>query len=246
MSQSASLRQALMEVLEVRSFRSRLRAMCRIIARFSEVFPLLIRLSSSRKDRSSTQWTRFSMPQWLRAAWSSLLGIRLQTGDVVPGFHRHPVPHPPFRCHHPDALQPRPLPSRIKVGQLLRVVNRPTTAGLNASVALAQGLAEIVFHVFKSGPLPAGKQVFHVLQQPPLVFLDRQDVIGFPAHNPLGYLLLAPHVIDGDDAARHVKGGDKMYHWGGGIVDHLEDEQWLRGRQHEAILAANGESVGLS
>ncbi len=37
-----------------------------------------------------------------------------------------------------------------------------------------------------------------------------------------------------------------MYHWGGGIMYHLEDEQWLRGRQGEVILAGDGESVGLN
>ena len=62
MSQPANLRLALIEALDVRSWRSRLRAMCRTIARFSGAFPVLTRLSSSLKDTSSTQWTRFSMP----------------------------------------------------------------------------------------------------------------------------------------------------------------------------------------
>ena len=53
-------------------------------------------------------------------------GIRLQTGYVVPGFHRHLVSSPSLRRHHPDASQPRPIPSGLDVGQLLRVVNRPT------------------------------------------------------------------------------------------------------------------------
>ena len=39
---------------------------------------------------------------------------------------------------------------------------------------------------------PTGKQVFHILQQPSLIFLDRQNV-GLSAQNLLGYLLLAAH-----------------------------------------------------
>ena len=119
------------------------------------------------------------MPQWLRVAWSNL-----------------------------PASGPRPLAAGLNAGQLPGAVNCKTTAGLNASVALVEGLAEVVLHTFKSGSLPAGKQVFHVFQQPPLVFLvslDRQDVIGFPAHNPLGYLLLTTHRVDGGDATRQVQ-----------------------------------------
>ena len=121
-----------MEALEVRSCRSRLRAMCRIIAKFSGALPFrsvavpercrsgalpfLTRLSSSRKDTSNTQWTEFPMLQWLRVARSSLAASESKLDIwiyIAPGFHRRPVslpglppaaPPPPSRCCSAPAI----------------------------------------------------------------------------------------------------------------------------------------------
>ena len=169
MSQPASLRRALMEVFEVRSLRKRFRAMCRTIARFSAECPALTRLSSSRKDRSSTQWTLFSMPQWLRVAWSSLLASESRLENVVAGFQRFPLSYPSLRLHHPDAPQPRPGQPGFQPGQLLRVVYGPATAGFDASVALVHGLKEVVVHALVPSSAPTGKQG---LSHPPAAFLD--------------------------------------------------------------------------
>ena len=70
----------------------------------------------------------------------------------------------------------------------------------------AHGPAEIVLHIGKSGPLAAGKQVGHILQQLPLVFLHRQNVIGFLAHNlPSQLFLVRRRRINGHDATGHIQ-----------------------------------------
>ena len=112
----------------------------------------------------------------------------------------------------------------------------PAMAGFDASVALVHGLTEVVVHALEPSSAPTGKQVFHILQQPPLIFLDRQDVVGLPAQNLLGYLLLAAHGVNGDDAPRHIQHLEQLGYGRDfiGLVVHLGLTQ------HQGVLRGPG------
>jgi putative flavoprotein involved in K+ transport len=71
----ASLRRSLMDRLSV-AMRTRLGAKCRTTAMFLAPCPLRRRDWSSPKTTSSTQWRRFSMPQWPRMAWPARSAVR--------------------------------------------------------------------------------------------------------------------------------------------------------------------------
>ena len=112
LSQPASLRLALMEALEVRSCRSRLRAMCRIIAKFSGALPVPSVAGPHPAfvlPEGHLQHPMDGIPDAPMATGCPEQpgGIQVQAGYIAPGFHRRPVSLPPLRRRHPDAAQPR-------------------------------------------------------------------------------------------------------------------------------------------
>ena len=109
------------------------------------------------------------------------------------------APASPFPCSEAPAI-----PSGLQPVRLLRAVNSPAAAGLDASAApLSERSARNRGDMRKTSSLPAGNQVIHIRRQPPLVLLDLQNVGGFLARNLPGNPLLATHGVSGYDAARH-------------------------------------------
>ena len=176
-----------MEALEVRSCRSRLRAMCRIIAKFSGALPVrsvAVPHPAFVLPEGHLQHPMHGIPDAPMATGCPEQpgGIRVQAGYIVPGFHRRPVslpglppaapPSPSRCCSAPMLLSPgHSFPesrqdncSKSSIVQQRRISIRP------CPLSMVWQKSCFIFSnpVFKSGSLPTGKQVFHILQQPSL------------------------------------------------------------------------------
>ncbi len=174
-------------------------------ARLSPGFPERFRPSSYRKDRSAPNARNSRCHNDLESPRASSERLapswRCNTATPpAPGLTPvTPVaPASPFPCSEAPAV-----PSGLQPVRLLRAVNSPAAAGLDASAPPCPRSARNRGDMRKTSSLPAGNQVIHIRRQPPLVLLDLQNVGGFLARNLPGNPLLATHGVSGYDAARH-------------------------------------------
>ena len=157
--------------------RSRLLAMCLMVAKLAGAWALRMRHSSSRNTMSITQCSPFSTPQWLRTAWPILLGVARQRADVVAGLlfdlARDQQFTPALYLRY--AAHARPL---VVLLQPRKIIGRNHTARLQASVALLETLMQ-GDRVPRKTILPFVEQQRHILMQRPPDFLSGQ------IHSPL-------------------------------------------------------------
>ena len=76
----------------------------------------------------------------------------------------------------------------------------PALTGFQAAVALVQRAGEVIGDALEVVFLGALEKVANVIVQPALILLHRQQIVGLSLNDLPGYLPLAAHGVDGDDA----------------------------------------------
>ncbi len=106
------------------------------------------------------------------------LGLRCRAGDVVTGLLRSAAVRPTPSDHPNHRPQPRPVLPSAQILQAGRVADHLAFSSFYAPVPLVQGGGVVVGHSLVVSFLRPLQQVPDRLVQPPLVLLDRQQIVG--------------------------------------------------------------------
>ena len=133
---------------------------------------------------------------------SELLGMTLQTCDVVPLLDRRFFSDDPFCFHHPDASDPFLLLFSFQPSDIF---GGPVFSDFDASMIFFDTLKVAILNLLELVLLRPREIVHHLFVQSSLIAFHRQDIISFFVDDLCGDLLLRPDGIDGHDATSHLQ-----------------------------------------